>query len=85
MPVNVARYYAGLGSVELLDVDLPMPSGPVGFVTREATAPSPVFDELLDALRPVGQAIAQRGAALASAERRFMTKWALFTRNDGPP
>lgn len=58
MPVNVARYYAGLGAVELLDVDLPMPSGPVGFVTREATVRSPVFDDLLDALRTVGRQIA---------------------------
>lgn len=58
MPINVARYYAGLGSVELLDVALPMPSGPVGFVTRDATVPSPVFDDLLEALRTVGKAIA---------------------------
>lgn len=58
MPLNVARYYAGLGSVELLDVELPLPSGPVGFVTREATVPSPVFDDLLDALRTVGRMIA---------------------------
>jgi DNA-binding transcriptional LysR family regulator len=58
MPVNVARYYASLGSVDLLDVDLPMPSGPVGLVTREATVPSPVFDDLLQALRTVGNEIA---------------------------
>lgn len=58
MPVNVARYYASLDSVELLDVALPMPSGPVGFVTREAMVPSPVFDDLLDALRSVGKQIA---------------------------
>ncbi len=58
MPINVARYYARLGSVELLLVDLPMPSGPVGFVTREATVPSLVFDDLLDALPTVGKAIA---------------------------
>jgi DNA-binding transcriptional LysR family regulator len=58
MPVNVARYYASLGSVEPLDVELPLPSGPVGFVTRDAMVPSPVFDDLLDALRTVGKAIA---------------------------
>lgn len=58
MPVNVARYYASLGSVDLLEVDLPMPSGPVGFVTRETTVSSLVFDDLLDALRTVGKEIA---------------------------
>jgi len=58
MPVNVARHYAGAGSLAILAVELPPPSGPVGTITRAGAASNPVQDQLLQALRDAGAAIA---------------------------
>lgn len=70
MPVNVARHYAGAGSLAILAVDLPPPSGPVGTITRAGAASSPVLDQLLQALRDAGAAIAGPDTGRPEARRR---------------
>ena len=61
MPINVARHYAGAGALAVLDVVLPPPSGPVGTITRAGTGSNPVLEQLLQALRDAGAAIAGGG------------------------
>ena len=63
MPVNVARHYTGAGALAVLDVVLPPPSGPVGTITRAGAVSNPVLEQLLQALRDAGAAIAGDGSA----------------------
>ena len=53
LPYNVARHYVAAGSVRVLDVRLPEPSGPVGMITLAGLTGSPVVEPLLEALRGV--------------------------------
>lgn len=53
LPFNVARHYVAAGSVRVLDVRLPEPSGPVGMITLDGLAGSTVVEPLLAALRDV--------------------------------
>ena len=59
MPVNVARHYVAAGSLAILAVPLPPPSGPVGTITRAGTVSSPGLELLLQALRDAGAEIAR--------------------------
>jgi DNA-binding transcriptional LysR family regulator len=60
MPQNVARYYRKLGLLDLLDVPLPPPSGPVGIITRAGGNPAPAIGDLIDALRANGRVLARK-------------------------
>jgi DNA-binding transcriptional LysR family regulator len=60
MPLNVARYYRKLGLLDLLDVPLPPPSGPVGIITRLVGASVPALGELMEILRSTGRKLAIR-------------------------
>jgi DNA-binding transcriptional LysR family regulator len=60
MPVNVARYYQALELLDVLDVALPPPSGPVGIITRAVSTSLPAIDDLMDALRDQGRKLAGR-------------------------
>ena len=55
LPVNVAGHYARLGTLEILRVALPPPSGPVGTITRTGAIANPVLEQLLQALRETGR------------------------------
>ncbi len=57
MPRNVARHYESAGELAVLDVDLPLPSGPVGMITRSAGATTLAQRDLLDAVRDVAREI----------------------------
>lgn len=57
MPGNVARHYECAGELAVLAVDLPLPSGPVGIITRSAGATTLAQRDLLDALRGVSREI----------------------------
>jgi DNA-binding transcriptional LysR family regulator len=73
MPVNVARYYQALDLLDVLDVALPPPSGPVGIITRAARAGAPALDDLVDALRDSGRTLADNvraRLAVRSGKRR---------------
>jgi DNA-binding transcriptional LysR family regulator len=55
LPVNVAGHYAALGTLAVLPVALPPPSGPVGTITRAGAVASPPVEQLLQALRDTGR------------------------------
>jgi DNA-binding transcriptional LysR family regulator len=57
MPLNVARHYESRGELATLPVTLPMPSGPVGIITRSAAAATSAQLDLLDAIRSVAREI----------------------------
>ena len=57
MPLNIARQYAKAGTLALVRVPLPLPSGPVGIITRADQAPVPALDDLIAALRATGRAL----------------------------
>jgi DNA-binding transcriptional LysR family regulator len=59
MPRNIARHYARAGALAVLRVPLPLPSGPVGIITRADQAPLPALDDLLAALRATGRTLAR--------------------------
>lgn len=59
LPYNVARHYVAAGSVAVLDVTLPPPSGPVGLITRVGPLSNPALDPLLDAVRTVAARMAR--------------------------
>lgn len=59
MPHNVAGYCHKLGLLDLLDVPLPPPSGPVGIITRAVSAPTPAADDLIETLRASGRELAR--------------------------
>jgi DNA-binding transcriptional LysR family regulator len=59
LPYNVARHYVAAGSVAVLDVALPPPSGPVGLITRVGPLSNPALDPLLDAVRTVAARMAR--------------------------
>lgn len=69
LPRNVAMHYADAGVLALLAVPLPLPSGPVGIITRSAGTSTPASAELLAALRATGRALAA-GAAASRRHRR---------------
>ncbi|HEY7903937.1 MAG TPA: LysR substrate-binding domain-containing protein [Casimicrobiaceae bacterium] len=60
MPRNVARHYARADALAVLNVQLPLPSGPVGVITRTDHPPSAAFEEMLSALRAAGRSLAAR-------------------------
>lgn len=57
MPLNIARQYAKAGTLALLRVPLPLPSGPVGIITRADQPPVPALDDLVAALRATGRTL----------------------------
>ncbi|MBK6601218.1 MAG: LysR family transcriptional regulator [Betaproteobacteria bacterium] len=59
MPFNVARHYVASGTVSVLDIELPPPSGPVGTITRAGPLTNPVLEPLLDAVRKVALRMAR--------------------------
>lgn len=57
MPLNIARHYAKAGTLALLRVPLPQPSGPVGIIARADQPPVPARDDLVAALRATGRSL----------------------------
>ncbi len=57
MPFNTARHYARAGGLVPLRVAVPLPSGPVGVMTRSEQAQVPALQDMLAALRAAGQAL----------------------------
>ncbi len=57
MPLNTARHYARSGSLAVLKVPLPLPSGPVGIIARSEHAEVPALRDMVTALRSAGQAL----------------------------
>jgi len=57
MPQNVARHYARADTLAVLRVPLPLPSGPVGVITRTDHPPNAAFEEMLAALRNTGRVL----------------------------
>jgi DNA-binding transcriptional LysR family regulator len=56
MPRDVAERYALSGTLRLLPVELPLPSGPVGIMTATGRPLPPAAVDLIQALRGVAQA-----------------------------
>jgi DNA-binding transcriptional LysR family regulator len=57
MPLNTARHYARGGTLALLKVPLPLPSGPVGVIARSEQAEVAALQDLVAALRAAGEAL----------------------------
>ncbi len=53
-------YYQALDLLDVLDVPLPPPSGPVGIITRTARAGAPALDDLIEALRDSGHELGDK-------------------------
>jgi DNA-binding transcriptional LysR family regulator len=59
MPQNIARHYGKSGALAVLKVPLPLPSGPVGIITRADQPPVPALDDLVAALRATGRSLSR--------------------------
>ena len=55
---GISENYRTLGLLDLLDVPLPPPSGPVGIITRRVGASVPALDDLAEVQRTAGSTLA---------------------------